>query len=304
MNLKKTAVILVIFAVAFTVWNYREFVRKQPPCEKPITYVVGTFDRRFGISQKDFLDAFSRAEAIWEKPIGKELFVYKPEGAELTVNLIYDYRQEVTSTLSNLENVVEEGETTYEMLQIKYAGLKTKYDEMKSFYETQVEEFNRQNDVYEAHVESWNAGPRTSKQEFNKLEAERIALQEAVRKLKTLEAELDSLVKEINALVETLNRVARSLNLNVETYNTVGASRGETFTGGLYSNSEVEKKIDIYEFSSQEKLVRIIAHELGHALGLEHVNDPKAIMYYLNEGDAGALTQADLVTLQALCGIK
>src|SRR3989344_3713941 len=149
------------------VWNNLSYLRVPAPCEKPIAYTVGVFDRRFGISQKEFLDALSLAEAIWEKPAGKELFVYAPEKAELPVNLIYDYRQETTSTLSNLGGALEQNENTYKMLESGYAELKSEYKEAKNLYDKQVEIFNEANRAYERQVEACNSGERTSKSQFN-----------------------------------------------------------------------------------------------------------------------------------------
>src|SRR3989344_6008931 len=99
-----------ILVVLFAAWVYPGFALIPVPCEEPIAYTLGSFDKRFGISQKDFLSALLAAEAIWEKPLGQELFVYTPEGAKLSVNLIYDYRQETTSTLSGIESTVEQEE--------------------------------------------------------------------------------------------------------------------------------------------------------------------------------------------------
>ncbi len=298
---------IFIFAAVFGVWGYPMLIRSPAACEKPIAYTIGTFDRQFNISQKDFLAALSEAEAVWEKPMGKELFIYAPEKSELAVNLIYDYRQEVTSTLSGLENAVEKDEATYDTLEARYASLKAEYNGAKSVYDARVEVFDEKNDAYQRQIESWNRGKRTSKSQFDQLEAARTALETEMAELKVIETQLNEMVREINSLVGTLNRLAKSLNLNVETYNTIGASRGESFTGGIYYSDEVKRSIDIYEFSNREKLMRVMAHELGHALGLEHVEDPEAIMYYLNEGDAEVLTKTDLAALQALCynkGIK
>lgn len=301
MSLKKTAITLVVFAAVFLTWNYPRFIEVPRACEEPISYNIGTFDRRFGISQRDFLSALTLAEAIWEKPSGIELFVYKPETGRLVINLIYDYRQEVTSTLSDLESTVEEDETAYNALQARYKGLKTFYESAKSVYDARVKVFEEKNDAYQSQVDSWNMGKRNSKEQFNQLEITKVALEAEIGELKEMEKQLNETVREINSLVGMLNRLAKSLNLNVEVYNTIGASRGETFTGGLYHSAEGEQGIDIYEFSSREKLVRVLTHELGHALGLEHVDDQEAMMYYLNEGDAKALTKTDLAALQALC---
>ena len=59
MNLKKTAITLVIVTASFFIWNQERFTKAPLACEEPIPYVVGAFDRRFGISQKYFLDARS-----------------------------------------------------------------------------------------------------------------------------------------------------------------------------------------------------------------------------------------------------
>jgi len=61
---------VVILAIIGGVYYVKVF---SAPCAQPITYRLGTFDNRFGISQADFLVLLDQAGDIWSKDINKEL---------------------------------------------------------------------------------------------------------------------------------------------------------------------------------------------------------------------------------------
>ena len=310
--MKKLLKIIVVLAIiGVLAYAYRSplqtlltrFEGVYLPCNKTITYGIESFDARFGISRDYFLGALRDAEATWEQPIGRELFSYRPEG-NLRINLIYDYRQQATAKLQKLGLTVSDDKASYNALKAKYDALKAIYALDKATLEAKISDYEARKSAYEKEVAYWNARQGAPRDEHDRLDAVRVALNAEVAELNQLRAQLNEEVDNINALAVVLNRLMVSLNLNVSKFNTVGVTLGGEFEEGNYQSGLDGQRINIYEFENRTKLVRVLAHELGHALGLGHVEDADAIMYRLNNGINGKPTATDLAALKKLCGIK
>lgn len=276
--------------------------RRLQPCAKPLEYSLGDFDGRFGLSREDFLKAADQAAKIWQEPVNKNLFNYAAGGA-LKINLIYDSRQAATDKLKRLGFNIHNDRATYETLKNKYDAFDKIYRAQKTELDDMIKYYEERKADYEAEVKAANKRG-VSPEEYAILEQERKDLNDLAESIGRKQAALNKTIDDLNALASVINRLIRQLNLSVGDYNAIGAGAAGEFQEGQYVRDASGERINVYQFDDRTALIRVLAHEFGHALGLGHLDNPEAIMYRLNESGNDKITADDLAALKLACKIK
>lgn len=287
---------LVIVALVFGggYWYYTAFAG----CQVPITYRVGSIDERFRISEDEVRTAISTAESIWEDGTDRNLFTYDENG-KIIINFVYDERQERADKEEDFREVLEEKEEVSDSVKEEYNNLLEKYETLRASYHRAAQSYESELTAYNAEVADWNTRGGAPKDVYERLNATQEALSKEENRLDSVRTQLNTLVRKINALGATGNEIITDYNSLVNEYNTEFSEATE-FTQGDYQN----KVINIYEFGSPDELSIVMAHEFGHALGIDHVTAETSVMYHhlQNQSVEEGLTPEDLEAFLELCG--
>ncbi len=300
-NYKRGGVFLNILLIFTIVLTGVIISQQKTVCEKPLEYSLGEIDKKFNITKNDFLNLIANAETIWEEGINMELFVYNPE-AEFKINLVFDERQQNTIIERRTRESLDKKGASYDRLTEEHETLKSSHDKRFKQYNTAVSLYETQLKEYNKEVAHWNKVGGAPKKEFNKLEQERLSLEKIAVELNKKTTELNFLNKQMNIIVDKINNFANKLNSDVSVYNnTFGKAR--VFDQGEYTGD----RINIYQFDSTKDLRIVLAHEFGHALNLDHVENSTSIMYYLMENqdmESPFLSDEDIGALKTECEIN
>lgn len=236
------------------------------PCRSPLAWRVEAVDPGFGFSVGDVERAVREAARVWEEPAGRDLFRHDSAGG-MAIRLVYDERQQYSERRMAREAEIRD-----------LAADVREQESLLRLRETQLE------DARDAH--------------------ERRATRATAEALRRAVDRFNGTVQRYNAAVERYNGMFDSSGSLGPAEVRAGDLRSHTRTlGGRVVSTE--RTLTIAVASDYQELVLVLAHELGHALGIEHLDAPDALMARQYRQDDVAfpvvLSAADLHALATRC---
>lgn len=304
---------LLLFGVSAIATAYRfgpivfSLPAARPGCDTPIRWRLGDTDSRFPLDRNAFLRTVFEAETVWERQIGKDLFVYDPTpDTALVVANLFDDRQAMTYETRDLEQDIDRYRKTAVDLKEDYSGLRTTFEKRKAALDKRIVAFERELNDYNRDVARVNDRGGADANTYEALEDRRSDIEKERIAIDQESDRVGALAEQVNDAAGTLNEATDAVRQNIADYR---RTYGEPtpFIQGLYDSAG--PSITVYQFEHGNDLRLVLAHEFGHALGIEeHVPDDQgALMYAMMGGqdlDNPTLSPGDIAAYEAACAAK
>jgi hypothetical protein len=281
----------------------------EVPCAVPLSWRIARIDPEFDLSLTRAETVVREAAALWESGVGRPLFTHDPENG-FPIRLVFDDRQELLVERQRRQEAVDELDARVAMEQDAQVARNAAYVASASAHMDRVADFEDRVSAHNATVRQWTeAGDLT--------DARRIALAEIGDALQREQEELATERRALNAEQEALSQTEERLNERVRERNRLAEQFATEFPvsaveAGEYREAvrrvdgrvdSVSREIRLYRFGSDAELRLLAAHELGHALGLDHTEDATGVMHATASADQPAprLSTTDVALFGSVC---
>lgn len=277
-------------------------ISASQPCEEPLTYRIGDIDSRFNISTQQVAAIMEEVEELWETASERDLLDYHEEG-KVTIDLVYSKEQKRSEEEQLFSNQIETKKEQVEATRGEYQRLAERFEHKENDLKSTVSKYNRLADSYNELAEELQ-GQEPSTGNIDKLKKLEIQIKKLESDIERKQENLELLRKQTNAKSEQLNNLIKEQSRMIARYNKQfgGVKR---FDQGQFIKKGENETIKVLQFSNRSELKTVLAHEIGHALGISHVNNPKSVMYHkMRRQDIFdlELSNEDVIAIKDRCG--
>jgi len=274
---------------------------QRPGCDYPLPYRISEVDERFRLGPVTLREIVDDSVSTWEAATGRDLFVYDAV-ADFTINLVFDERQSETLVrkrtsrrLSSTESSIRDGEAHVTSMVDSFETNRRDFELASTAYEERLAAYN-------ADVAYWNQRGDISREARSRLDTERPQLRAMLDELESKRLALNQDAGYLNRLSAEHSQLVEHYNEGVDAINSLPATTVE-FHSGVYQGD----KIEIYQFWNERDLKLVLTHELGHAIGIGHLEPTAAVMHFTRNDPKNAeqrvtLSAMDLDALARVCG--
>lgn len=286
------------------------------PCETSLGWKLGEVRGAGSLSKTELRDAVEAAARPWNQAGERRFLRHDPaDGMPIHFHLqkAQGKAREIREGMGELGNLQSGLEARERDIRRERARL----EEEARAIEERTTELNRKLRAHRQDLSAHRRGAADAPS-AEVLERREERLQEARERLRRRKARLRDSRERLQEDIEAYNRKAEELNSKSGRLESEARAkrdepgvyretRGRTLLG---SEMVLDREIFLYFFYNEDHMRRTLTHELGHALGIHHVDEPGAVMnasYEAKEvitsraADGLQLHPADLEALDTLC---
>lgn len=275
----------------------------QPHSDR-LVWHVGDVDPRFGVSIADFRSAIEKAIALWESEAGRRLFE-EEEGAGFPIQMVYDERQQRMDEMKSAKEELAQQRRSLDATQQGSRQAMRAYEAARTRYHAAVNALDARIRSYNRQIDGVNAAGGADDELSVQLDAEKARLADEKSRLVEARRALEELADQSDRLAEIYNSEAERFNDTVRIFNERFGRIYQVIGQCRKRGGEIED-VTVYAFRNLDHLAIVLAHELGHALGVEHVEGDGALMSAVEKGRRSAselrLSSRDRAALQRVLG--
>lgn len=274
----------------------------KTPCSDPLTFRVGEVDERFSIAEEELIGLIQDVAGVWSGAADTTIIIYDENG-DISVNLVYAEVQQLSDRERQHRDRLEHEEFSIAVLENEYGRMNREYEAEIKQYEQDSQNLQLEINQTNEWVVQKNEEGGFNEQDLKQYENRKAQIERIKQDLAQREIMLKQKADELNAKIDFLNEKIERKNKLVDDYNRMFTGV-KKFTQGAYEWTSDNRSINIFHFIDKAELRLVIAHEMGHALGINHVSNPESVMYELMGGQARSgieLTDEDINALKNVC---
>jgi len=262
---------------------------------------IGTIDKYYSsqITKMELKEILSEIENIFESQLGFDVFNYSIAGKPIDILYMPPLRLEkrIEKQIQSLERKL----LKIQSIEVSLPSKQKRIDEYQKNIDKFAAHVNRMTKSLNRYIETANKKRDYTSAEYKHVEMfvdrKQNRIQREVKNLRKERRVLHRLIDSYNKDISTMNNLVRQYNQTSKQITRMSRSikkvKGKTFGSTeillktYYKNGKkirektkttTMEKIEIYGFESKAHLKAVLAHEIGHLVGIPHINVKNALM--------------------------